>query len=640
MPDIGLLQGSRPRTAAPPSLPTPPVAPVHEVAAPFIAPIGSAIAVMSDVAGPAAPDEVVSVPVSDAASGMGSRTAAETPARSTAETPVQSPAGGRPVASRPANPSSMRASDLLWLALALFIIVGTGLGMRDPWPADEPRFAALARDMALSQEWLFPRVGGDLYQDKPPLYFWLLALCYSLFGSVKASFLIPSFLAAGGILFLIYDFGRRTVGREAGLAAALITVCTLQFVTVTRGAQIDATLCFLTTLSLCSLLRHLLLGPAWGWYFIGGFAAGLGVFTKGVGFLPVLVLIPYAALRLARWQGLAAVDGGTLGWRWWLAPLAMLCAISLWFVPMLIAVATSGSPEYAAYRDEILFKQTVGRYAAAWHHVKPWYYFLVEVIPALWLPWSLLLFWLVPRFKAAFHERNARVWLPLLWVTVVVLFFSWSPGKRGIYVFPALPALAIAALPFLGFLLARPGEVRGRRGRRGKSGRRNGVLRLSRAVRRGTPVRTPACAAVGVAGGYRRAGRRVLVRHRAGDERRTFGRGFRTSRAHASKTRGAARAGRLQGDRPTVNFGHRRGFEGAQESYDAAAWLNAKPDRVLLVPANLFENADSAQCFTANSTLVGVSSREEWFLVRAPAADACASKGQIARAIEYSAAGR
>ena len=65
----------------------------------------------------------------------------------------------------------------------------------------------------------------------------------------------------------------------------------------------------------------------------------------------------------------------------------------------------SGAPEYAAYRDEILFKQTVGRYAAAWHHVKPWYYFIVEVIPALWLPWSLLLFWLVPRFKAAFQAN-------------------------------------------------------------------------------------------------------------------------------------------------------------------------------------------------------------------------------------------
>ena len=237
----------------------------------------------------------------------------------------------------PRGPAPIRARDLLWLALALAIIIGTGLGIRDPWPADEPRFAALARDMALSHEWLFPRVGGDLYQDKPPLYFWLLAICYTLFGSVKASFLIPSFLAAGGTLFLIYDFGRRTVSREAGLAAALISVCTLQFLMVMRGAQIDATLCFLTTFSLYALLRHLLLGPAWGWYFIGGFVAGLGVFTKGVGFLPVLLLIPYFSLRALRWKGLPSIDAGAVGWRWWLAPLAMLLAISLWFVPMLLA---------------------------------------------------------------------------------------------------------------------------------------------------------------------------------------------------------------------------------------------------------------------------------------------------------------
>ena len=93
-------------------------------------------------------------------------------------------------------------------------------------------------------------------------------------------------------------------------------------------------------------------------------------------------------------------------------------------------------------------------------------------------------------------------------------------------------------------------------------------------------------------------------------------------------------------DRPTVNFGHRRGFEGAQESYDAAAWLNAAPDRVLLVPAEMFKDEGSSNCFTGNATLAGESSREEWYLVRAPAASECAAKGQAARAIPYSIASR
>ena len=129
-------------------------------------------------------------------------------------------------------------------------------------------------------------------------------------------------------------------------------------------------------------------------------------------------------------------------------------------MPMLIVVGQSGSPELIAYRDEILLQQTVERYATAWHHVKPWYYFLVEVIPGLWLPFSALLFWLVPRWRNDWAERRAAVYLPLCWALAVLLFFSLSPGKRGVYLLPALPAFALAAAPHLAGLYARAGVGR------------------------------------------------------------------------------------------------------------------------------------------------------------------------------------
>ena len=69
------------------------------------------------------------------------------------------------------------------------VFIGTGLGTRMPWPADEPRFALIARDMVHTGDWLFPRVGGDLYPDKPPVFFWLLSVGYWLTGSLRASFL-------------------------------------------------------------------------------------------------------------------------------------------------------------------------------------------------------------------------------------------------------------------------------------------------------------------------------------------------------------------------------------------------------------------------------------------------------------------
>jgi len=689
MPDIGLLQGAPPRRpGAPPAaakiVDAEPLV-SSPAAAAFTARVDATVETIAERFAPL-PEEAIVVHAQVRDAPVVSKLEVETAVAATPASalPPVSPAPSPAQAQRPTPPEAPRspsqpplvharvrdippiaARDLLWLALALLVIIGTGIGIRDPWPADEPRFAAIARDMVATGEWLFPRVGGDLYQDKPPLFFWMLAACYAVFGSIRWSFLLPSFLAAGGILFLIYDFGRRLVGREAGLAAALITVCTLHFVMVMRGAQIDPVLCFMVTFSLYALLRHLLLGPAWGWYVIGGLVAGLGVITKGVGFLPLLVLIPYFLLRAFRWQGLAVVDSGALGWRWWLAPLAMLVGISLWFVPMIVAVDMSGAPEYQAYRDEILFKQTVSRYAAAWHHVKPWYYFIVEVIPALWLPWSLLLFWLVPRFKAAARERDARVWLPLIWCLLVLLFFSFSPGKRGVYIHVALPALALVSLPVLDGLLERPGV------------RRAGwILALAFWVAallgliafslhkttpeiEGLPVTTMLlvylvlCGA-GLAWAFKRASIAawpVALGTLCIAFSYTLAPAMNADRSSSGFIHGMLGQVKpteelalvaykeqflLYLDRPTVNFGHRRWLEGPQESYDASAWLNAGPMRVLLVPENGLK-----PCFeSADRTNAGRSSDEDWYLVRGPASAECTARGDASKAIHYAAKDR
>ncbi|MEY2854575.1 MAG: hypothetical protein RL030_1707 [Pseudomonadota bacterium] len=556
--------------------------------------------------------------------------------------------------------------DLLWLGAAALLLFATGIGLRDPWPADEPRFAVLARDMFHSGDWLFPRVGGDLYQDKPPLYFWLLTAAYAVTGSVRASFLLPSLLASFGILGLVYDLGRRMAGRHAGLLAALTLACTVQFLTTMRSAQIDATLCFLMTLSLYGLLRHLLWGPSWGWYAVGGFAAGLGVITKGVGFLPMLLPLVFVLMRKRRWQPLPHFAGG---WRWSIAPLAMLLGICVWFVPMLIGAATRGA-EYAAYRDEILFRQTVTRYGKAWHHHEPWYYFLVQVIPLLWLPFSLLFVWLFPRWREAWRARDSRVWLPLGWVLVMLLFFSSSPGKRGIYVNPALPAIAIAAAPFLAGLYARRGVQRAALFLAAVPLLAALVLVVAHALGAGFAVKAlsqanldgawPLWLFMGIAAvglflvlrrkpeaGWPIAAWPVVLVSLALVQGYVIAPAMNPERSGSAFTRAAmARVGpdELAGlmaykeqfllylDRPTVNFGHRRTQEGDQEGFDAAAWLAASPGRVLLVPAG----AALDLCFAnAQRESAGITSGDEWFLVRGSPSPDCISRGDAARAILY-----
>src|SRR5512139_2075494 len=197
--------------------------------------------------------------------------------------------------------------DVFFLVGFALLLMATGLGLRDPWPADEPRFALVAQDMLRSGDWLIPRVGGDLYGDKPPFFFWLLASAMALTGSMRIGFLLPSLLAGIGATLLVYDLLRRARGREVALCGAFVLLLTFQFTWQMRQAQIDGVLCFLTTLSLYGLLRHALLGPAPGWFIAGWAVAGLGVITKGVGFLPLLALIPFALLARRGWK--VAVPG-------------------------------------------------------------------------------------------------------------------------------------------------------------------------------------------------------------------------------------------------------------------------------------------------------------------------------------------
>ncbi|MEC7469303.1 MAG: glycosyltransferase family 39 protein, partial [Pseudomonadota bacterium] len=335
------------------------------------------------------------------------------------------------------------------------VILLTGLGLREPWPADEPRFALIARDMVETGQWFFPMRGGEIYPDKPPVFMWLIALFYAMTGSLKVAFLLPSALAGMVTVGLVYDLGRRLWSVNTGFIAGLLLLFTVQFTLQAKTAQIDALVCVFITFGCYGLLRFLLIDGLWRWYFLAWFAMGLGIISKGVGFLPALMLLPYLAYRLRTKHEESALPYQPSAWKWWLGPVVMLLAISLWFVPMYYLVSASDNPALHAYRDNILFKQTVTRYADSWHHIKPFWYYLTSVIPVFWLPMSLALPWLIPRWWRDIKQLDARIILPAGWIVLLLIFFSMSPGKRGVYILPALPMLALISAPYCAQLLSR-----------------------------------------------------------------------------------------------------------------------------------------------------------------------------------------
>jgi 4-amino-4-deoxy-L-arabinose transferase-like glycosyltransferase len=330
-------------------------------------------------------------------------------------------------------------------ALLAVVVLAAGIGLRDPWPADEPRFALSAKQMVESGNWLIPHRGSELYSDKPPLFMAAQALSYEIVGNWRVAFLLPSLLAALGTLLLVYDLARRLWDRRTGLYAAGALLATFQFVYQAKRAQIDPTVTFFLTLANYGLLRHFLLGPDWRAYWLGCFAAGLGLITKGVGVLALLMFAPYLLARWQRWENVAHVRGG---WRWALGGLAFVAAAALWLAPMWWAVRSAASPDYAAYAHDILFHQTAGRYTDSWDHQHPFWYY-AGVIATAWLPLTLTLPWVAPRWRERLAQRDARFLIPLSWIVLVIVFFSFPKGKRDVYIMPALPLLALCAAPFL-----------------------------------------------------------------------------------------------------------------------------------------------------------------------------------------------
>lgn len=323
------------------------------------------------------------------------------------------------------TPRSARAWVLV-LAACLFL---WNLWGNDLWAPDEPYFGEGAREMVVDGEWLVPHVGGEVSTDKPPLFFWLIALFSLPFGAVTSlTARLPSVLAALGTLVLTMRLGARTSGTRSGILAGVMLATTYMFWDKARWVQIDSLLCFLILGALSAFLSFRdgrLSGLRAGLLFWA--ACALAVLAKG----PVGVLLPLgiAVLTLAtdrdlgRWRQLAPVAG----------PLLFVGVLAPW----LIAV-TLWSDDYSVWGA--LREHFVERAAHGMHHLQPFWYY-AQVVPYALLPWSFLLagaMVLAWRRRAEPFDRFL-----LVWVLFVIVFFSISKEKRDLYILPAIPGMVL-----------------------------------------------------------------------------------------------------------------------------------------------------------------------------------------------------
>jgi len=327
--------------------------------------------------------------------------------------------------------------------LLLFIFSGVlffhNLNGWELWNPDEPRYAQVAREMRDTGEWILPHLNSEVYPDKPPVFFWLIAF-FSFFtgGVTEVSARLPSALAAVGCSLLTYFMGKRLFNARAGLIAGLVLVTSTEFFWLGRRANIDMTLTFFILLSLTFFFLGLQEEKTSRRFYLVPFLfMGLAVLTKGpVGFLlPSLTMVSFLAVT----KNLKHLNRIETLW----GLILFIGIILAWLIP---ACLRGGE----AYTNEILFAQNLDRFVSeSASHARPFYYYF-KVFPAGFSPWVILLpgafLW---GFSKNQKTNRSAFYFPFCWFTVIFLFFSLSSGKRELYLLPLYPAAAILIGGFL-----------------------------------------------------------------------------------------------------------------------------------------------------------------------------------------------
>ena len=333
--------------------------------------------------------------------------------------------------------SSGTARTLYGLAFAA-VILGAALSLpfRDLWEPDEARIAQVAHEIVNSGDWLVPRLLGELYTQKPPLYIWTVAALRLAGLPWKYAAVLPSALALLALLLVVPRLAR-TLGLapEVGLLGGAMLAAMPLVVAMGLGARMDLPLALTFTLCLLPLARLLGLGePARrGDHLLLWLLIGIGILIKG----PVAVAMP-AAVTLAVWlttrprPRLRPVLAG------WGPPLAIAMVLA-WLLPATLSAGPG-------YLRELLLTQSAGRIINSFAHRQAIYYHLVT-FPGTALPWSVVALIAVVRLL----RRRAAAGEAFLAAVVVGLLaqFSLYSGKLVIYLLPMFPAVAVLAASVL-----------------------------------------------------------------------------------------------------------------------------------------------------------------------------------------------
>ena len=365
------------------------------------------------------------------------------------------------------------------LSLILYISNTQNIGFEGK---DEYRYAEVAKEVSWGTNLFVMHYDGEPYPDKPPLFFWIVKLLYIIGGGISPfNFRIYCILCGiAGIIITYFIALKLYNDKNIALFSGLFLMIASRYFWGTRWARLDIPFCFFIYLAMFSFvlwyfdykrnatsLAQRIVGNAYMrssqeeihtsnpfqegtlemnlalnqkrknlyiylfWIFLA-----LGTLTKG----PLGIIIPIGSILL--FLILNKDLKSFLQTKLLIGVIIVIVLVGIWLIPAIIMGGKN-------YSNDLIFQQNITRLVSPWRHKQPIYYFwgklFIDFLPGiLFLPSALII---------GLQKKNFKKDIPFLfnfsWFTFTLIFFSFSPSKRGQYVLPMYPAMAMLVSSFL-----------------------------------------------------------------------------------------------------------------------------------------------------------------------------------------------
>ena len=342
------------------------------------------------------------------------------------------------------NRSYILFTALAVLSLRLFF---WKLGQAALVDNDEATYAQVVKDMLSSGHLLSLTYFGGSWFDKPPLYFWIAALCVKIFGLNEFALRLPSALTGIGTVLLVWAISLRLTKNDwIAFGSGLVLLTTSLFVYAGREVRLDIPVTFFIMLGFYCFIRGIENSK---WNIGMGVSAALGVLTKSaIGLLMVPIVLLFSIFNRS--------------WGWltdkffWIGACCSLLIALPWHLYESMMFGSTFWNSYFFYHIVERFQQNIlgGNipfmvyFTLLYQYVEPWSTFFLALCV------TLLAILLVDKDKDK-KRKVVTIVSYLSAVVLVLLVFSIAQTKLFNYLDPLFPFAALFIAAVMGYIYER-----------------------------------------------------------------------------------------------------------------------------------------------------------------------------------------